>query len=154
MYDTTEIPQARSTDPLTSKLAAARVNYSAVRNLILHHLQMNGPSDVWQISHATGIKETTVSSQMKPLLRLGHIHKEGMRPSEETGRYRIVWAFGPSADEHDPMAQLETGPQQKLKLRLFEKSEVIRILQSTQQEGDVFQNLTNALNTELSRRVY
>jgi len=67
MYDTTEIPQARATDPLTSKMAAARVNSSHVRNMILHCLQMNGPSDVWQISQFTGIKETTVSSQTRPI---------------------------------------------------------------------------------------
>jgi len=102
----------------------------------------------------TDIKETTVSSQMKPLLRLGLVREAGMRPSDETGRFRIVWALGPGAGEHNLMPQVKAGPQQKLKLRLFEKSEVIRILQSTQQEGHVFQNLTNALNTELPRRVY
>ena len=160
MYDTTEIPQARSTDPLTSKLAAARVNSGFVRNMILHCLQMNGPCDVWQISQFTGIKETTVSSQMKPLLRLGLIHEEGMRPSDETGRFRIVWAFGPDttilnpSGEHTPMPQVKTGPHEKPKLRLFQKEEVIRLLQSINQAGDQVQNLTDALNAELPNRAY
>ena len=35
MHDTTEVPQARSSDPLTSKLAAARVNPGVVRTLVL-----------------------------------------------------------------------------------------------------------------------
>lgn len=95
MYDTTEVPQARSTDPLTSKIAAMRVNAGATRNMILYYLSTAGPRDVWQISQGTGIKETTLSSQMKPLLRLGLVHEVGMRPSDETGRERIVWAEGP-----------------------------------------------------------
>lgn len=104
MYETTtEVPQARSTDPLTSKIASARVNTEAVRSAILNYLEANDVSDVWQISHGTGIKETTVSSQMRPLARRGLVHEAGMRPSDETGRYRIVWAFGPG--EGDPLDQ-------------------------------------------------
>lgn len=103
MYDATEIPQARATDPLTSKMATARVNAEAVWNAILNYLEASDFSDVWQISHGTGIKETTVSSQMRPLARKGLVHEASMRPSDETGRFRIVWAFGPC--EGDPLDQ-------------------------------------------------
>lgn len=147
MYETTEVPQARSTDPLTSKLAAARVNSSVVRNLILHHLQMNGPSDVWQISQGTGIKETTVSSQMKPLLRLGFIHEEGIRPSNETGRDRIVWAFGPGAGEHDPMAQVRTGPRKtsdKIQFRPFTPDDIQGVWEKAAKNRPIFVELLNA----------
>lgn len=103
MCDTTEVPQARSTDPLTSKIASVRVNTEAVRNAILNYLEANDFSHVLEISQGTGIKETTVSSQMRPLARKGLVHEAGMRPSDETGRYRIVWAFGPG--KGDPLDQ-------------------------------------------------
>ena len=153
MYDTTEIPQARSTDPLTSKVAASRVNAGYVRNMILHCLQMNGPSDVWQISQGTGIKETTVSSQMKPLLRLGLVHEAGMRPSDETGRYRIVWAFGPDttilnpSGEHTPMPQVKTGPRKtsdKVQFKPFTWPEIQKLIEDTGAEPEPFTELLNA----------
>ena len=153
MYDTTEIPQARSTDPLTSKLAAARVNSGFVRNMILHCLQMNGPCDVWQISQFTGIKETTVSSQMKPLLRLGLVHEAGMRPSDETGRFRIVWGFGPDttilnpSGEHTPMPQVKTGPRKtsdKVQFKPFTWPEIQKLIEDTGAEPEHFTELLNA----------
>jgi DNA-binding Lrp family transcriptional regulator len=152
MYDTTEIPQARATDPLTSKVAASRVNAGYVRNMILHCLQMNGPSDVWQISQFTGIKETTVSSQTRPLVRLGLIHEEGMRPSDETGRFRIVWAFGPDttilnpSGEHTPMPQVKTGPRKtsdKVQFKPFTRDE-IEEMNKKAQYLDTFTELLNA----------
>ena len=149
MCDITEVPQARSTDPLTSKLAAVRVNSGDVRNWILHHLQMSGPSDVWQISQGTGIKETTVSSQMKPLLRLGLIHEEGVRPSDETGRDRIVWAFGPGPGfgEQDPMSQVKTGPRKngdKIQFRPFTPEDIHDIWERAAKDRPLFVELLNA----------
>ena|SRR5258708_488756 len=160
MYDTTEVPQARSTDPLTSKLAAVRVNSGFVRNMILHHLQMDGDSNVWEISQGTGIKETTVSSQMKPLLRLGLVHEAGMRPSDETGRDRIVWAFGPDTTilnpcgEHTPMPQVKTGPREtsdKVQFKPFTEDEIEQLYKTA---GRYLDNFTELVNAAVLERVF
>ena len=108
---------------------------------------MNGRSDVWQISQGTGIKETTVSSQMKPLLRLGLVHEAGMRPSDETRRYRIVWAFGPGAGEHDPMQQVKTGPRKnsdQIQFRPFTSEDIQDIWERAAKDRPIFVELLNA----------
>jgi hypothetical protein len=154
MFDTTEVPQARSTDPLTSKLAAARVNTEAVRNAILNYLEANDFSDVWQISHGTGIKETTVSSQMRPLARKGLVHEVGMRPSEETGRERIVWALGPC--EGDPLDQTPIVKRGRIKTsdRIQFKPFTPGEIEELNKKARYLDTFTELLNAAVLERVF
>lgn len=154
MYDTTEIPQARSTDPLTSKMAAARVNTEAVRNAILNYLEASDFSDVWQISHGTGIKETTVSSQMRPLARKGLVHEAGMRPSDETGRYRIVWALGPC--EGDPLDQTPIVKRGRIKTsdRIQFKPFTPDEIEELNRKAQYLDTFTELLNAAVLDRVF
>src|SRR6266404_2158972 len=154
MYDTTEIPQARSTDPLTSKMAAACVNTEAVWNAILNYLEANDFSDVWQISQGTGIKESTVSSQMRPLARKGLVHEAGMRPSDETGRYRIVWAFGPC--EGDPLDQTPIVKRGRIKTsdRIQFKPFTPHEIEEMNKKAQYLDTFTELLNAAVLDRVF
>jgi len=87
------------------------------------------------------------------LVRLGLIHEEGMRPSNETGRFRIVWAFGPDttilnpSGEHTPMPQVKTGPRKtsdKIQFKPFTWPEIQKLIEDTGAEPEPFTELLNA----------
>jgi DNA-binding Lrp family transcriptional regulator len=120
--ESNSLPQARATDPITSRLAALKVNAEGLHREILHYLYENGPADVYQIAQGIERKETSVSSAMPRLRRKGLVHEVGMAKSEETGMDRIVWENGPTRDfrgEENAMPVKQTGPRKQPKFDPF-----------------------------------
>src|SRR4029077_16558783 len=138
---------ARNTDPLSAHISAARAeggrqhNEEKIRAFLE---EQGGTYTSREIAAALGMEYVTVSPLMRPMARKGLVSNMGLKKNLDTNSWAIAWGIGDGTPELFPA--LPTGPPQKLKLRLFEKEEVIRLLQSINQAGDQVQNLTDALN--------
>lgn len=91
------------------------------------------------------------------MARLNLIHEEGMRPSYETGRVRIVWAFGPGVGEHNPMPQVKTGPRKtgdRIQFRPFTPEDIQRIWARAAEDPPIFLELLNASHVFITSCVF
>jgi len=147
--------QARNTDPLSAHIAAARAggcrkhNEDKIRAFLE---EQGGTFTSREIAAALGMEYVTVSPLMRPMARKGLVSNMGLKKNPDTNSWAIAWGIGDGTPELFPA--LPTGPQEKLRLRLFQKIEVINLLSSINDGGDQFQALTDALNAELPKRTY
>src|SRR6476660_8381999 len=123
-----QIPQFRSTDPITSKIARKSDTLEA---RILSVLLTVGPCTSWElVTHLNEQRDSytrdreprevtidSVSTCMRPMCRRGEVHEEGMKENmvRNTGNKVIIWAYGPSPDWQPgrSMPQRKTGPRAK-----------------------------------------
>jgi len=161
---------ARSTDPMTSRLAKTSDTLEA---RILGILITQGPKYCWELvkilneqresySHDPDnppreITIDSVSTCMRPMARLGEVHEHGKTENlvRGTGNDVIVWAAGP-AEGWTPgssMPKRQTGPRNKklipdLNFNLFLPSE----LRPKLAEFTSVEQLATWLNEELVKR--
>ena len=138
-YSAKGIPMVRSTDPITSRLAALSVNNKDVDLKILAHLVANGSKTSLELSDELGIAYVTISPCPIRLRRDGLIHQEGLRKNR-TGRHACVWAIGGTPGGMCPVA---TGPQRNLKFRRFEPQDILAMWTKC---PHTLEALTEALN--------
>lgn len=88
--------RARSTDPVTSHMAAANVDTDSVAGKVLAALKGadNGLTS-FDIAEATGLARVSASPCLAPLERKGYVHRDGTRLQTETGQTVTVWQYGP-----------------------------------------------------------
>jgi DNA-binding MarR family transcriptional regulator len=83
--------KARTTDPVTSSRAAARVNVKRINGLILRVLRSRGPMTTEEISKAIRIRLQSVTPRMAPLVVKGFVRNTGKTRKGSSNRERIVW---------------------------------------------------------------
>jgi predicted ArsR family transcriptional regulator len=82
---------ARRSDPVTSFLAAERVNASQLEETVLQVLGAHPQGlTTEQIAAATGLSLVTVSPRLKPLERKRLVFRDGAR-ANASGRQAVVW---------------------------------------------------------------
>lgn len=77
---------SRSTDPLTSREAAARVPAASLETMVCHALLIRGPSTSHELADYLSLSLVTVSPRMAPLMRKGKVTVVGRRDG------RQVWS--------------------------------------------------------------
>jgi len=81
---------ARHTDPDTSHEAAASIETTDLKNLVVGYLIASGPSSSEQISLGLGLARVTISPRLRPLCNEGRVREAGYAIAS-TGRRVIVW---------------------------------------------------------------
>ncbi len=66
---------ARTSDPQTSKRAAARVRINPLEEKVLAVLAEHGPMDTKEIAEKAGVDRVSISPRMKPLETKGKIER-------------------------------------------------------------------------------
>jgi predicted transcriptional regulator len=85
-------PLARVTDPATSHEAAAKVNASALCQIVLAQLA-RGPKTTHEIAEASGHAVVTISPRIKPLRLAGLVEESGERRNG-----RNVWRLANNSE--------------------------------------------------------
>jgi hypothetical protein len=83
--------KARTTDPVTSSRAAARVNVKRINGLIIGVLRSRGPMTTEEISKAIRRRLQSVTPRMAPLANKGLVRNTGKTRRGSSNRERIVW---------------------------------------------------------------
>lgn len=81
----------RSTDPVTSRRAASRVNVKRLNTQILGALRSLGPMTTEEISKAIRRRLQSVTPRMAPLANKGLVRNTGKTRRGSSNRERIVW---------------------------------------------------------------
>lgn len=76
---------ARTSDPVTSHDAAARIDARGLADLVHRELQRNGPATSHEVADRLGLSLVTASPRMKPLETAGRVVRDGRRDR------RTVW---------------------------------------------------------------
>ena len=83
----------RSTDPVTSRRAASRVNAKRLNTLILGALRSRGPMTTEELSKFIRCRLQSVTPRMSPLVKKGLVQNTGKTRRGSSNRERIVWGL-------------------------------------------------------------
>lgn len=83
--------RSRSSDPHTSRLAAASVNTTRLEQMVVDAIAEHGPMTSFQLAGVLDLSLVTVSPRLRPLADKGYVKDSGERRINESGRKSIVW---------------------------------------------------------------
>lgn len=88
--------RARATDPVTSHMAAAKIDTETRAGKVLAALKDNpqGLSN-YDLAEYIGEARECTSPCLAPLERQGYVHRDGTTKQKETGMTVTLWQYGP-----------------------------------------------------------
>jgi hypothetical protein len=82
-------PRARREDPITSQLAAARVDEFSGEHFALIHKALEAPGTIYEIAERTGLSHVQVARRLPEMK--GRAQRSGQKKPGPTGRACEVW---------------------------------------------------------------
>lgn len=99
--------KVRTSDPVTSRRAASRVNVRRLNTLILRALRSVGPMTTEEISKVIRRSLQSVTPRMSPLVQKGLVRNSGKTRPGLSQRERIVWELVDAKDQGSEASRVD-----------------------------------------------